>query len=117
MSILYTLYSIKSIFELILLIILLNFRIRKLARYPEDIFFFNKTFIECHRGINKGISQNTLQAFSKAIDYNFQSIEADVWLTKDNVSIIIFIIFLNFFIIIMIKRRNCYLIEIIIFFN
>ena len=82
------LYSIKSIFELILLIILLNFRIRKLTRYPEDIFFFNKTFIECHRGINKGISQNTLQAFSKAIDYNFQSIEADVWLTKDNVAVL-----------------------------
>ena len=29
-----------------------------------------------------------MQAFSKAIDYNFQSIEADVWLTKDNVAVL-----------------------------
>ena len=29
-----------------------------------------------------------MQAFSKAIDYNFESIEADVWLTKDNVAVL-----------------------------
>ncbi len=80
---------IKSIYLFLILIIILLFNKRKLKRNPEDIFFFNKTFIECHRGMNKETFQNTLKSFSLAIDYNLESIEADVWLTKDNVAVIV----------------------------
>ena len=82
-------YIIKSLYIFIILIIILLFRIkRKLTRLPEDIFFFNKTFIESHRGMNREVFQNTIQAISKAIYYNLESIETDVWLTKDNIAVL-----------------------------
>ena len=60
----------------------------KLKRHPKDIFSPHKTFIESHRGINREIFQNTLEAFSKAIKYNIGSLEIDVWLTKDKIPVI-----------------------------
>ena len=55
----------------------------KIKRYPQDIFMSHKLFIESHAGLNKEVFQNTLKSFSKAIEYNIESLETDVWLTKD----------------------------------
>ena len=73
-------------------ILLLNIFISintKIIRHSNDIFSSHKTFIESHRGINREIFQNTLEAFSRAIQYDIESFETDVWLTKDNVLVIL----------------------------
>ena len=57
-------------------------------RFSND-FFKNKMLIEAHRGANKEIYQNTMEAFSKAIDYDIDCIETDVWLTKDKVLVLV----------------------------
>ena len=54
----------------------------------KDIFSKNRTIIESHRGINREIFENTLEAFTRAINYGIDSIETDVWLSKDNVLVI-----------------------------
>ena len=54
-------------------ILLLNIFISinaKITRHSNDIFSPHKTFIESHRGINREIFQNTLEAFSRAIQYD-----------------------------------------------
>ena len=82
-------YIIKTIYILLIFIIIIQFRVkRKLTRRPEDIFYFNKTFIESHRGMNREIFQNTIQSLTKAIYYNLETIETDVWLTKDNIAVL-----------------------------
>ena len=60
----------------------------KVNRSLEDIFFFNKTIVESHRGMNREFTENTLEAFKRAIDYKLESIEIDVWLTKDNIPVV-----------------------------
>ena len=60
----------------------------KIIRHPHDIFSTHITFIESHRGVVKEIFQNTLESFSRAIKYNIEALETDVWLTKDNVSVL-----------------------------
>ena len=57
-------------------------------RFSIDIFK-NKMLIEAHRGANKEIYQNTMEAFSKAIEYDIDCIETDVWLTKDKVLVLV----------------------------
>ena len=61
----------------------------KIKRYPQDIFMSHKLFIESHAGLNKEVFQNTLKSFSKAIEYNIESLETDVWLTKDKVLVLV----------------------------
>ena len=39
--------------------------------------------------MNKEIFQNTIESFSKAIEYGIESLETDVWLSKDNVLVLI----------------------------
>ena len=56
----------------------------KTTRHSQDIFAPHKVFIESHGGGN-----NTLESFSKVIDDNIESLETDVWLTKDNVLVLI----------------------------
>ena len=58
-------------------------------RHPKDIFSRHETFVEAHRGVNREIFQNTLESFSKAIEYGIDSLETDIWLTKDNVLVIV----------------------------
>ena len=59
-------------------------------RHSFDIFKKpHKIFIEGHRGVNREYFQNTIDSFKQAIKYNLDSIELDVWLTKDNIPIII----------------------------
>ena len=54
----------------------------------KDIFDENKTIIESHRGINREIIENTLESFTRAINYGIESLETDAWLSKDNVLVI-----------------------------
>lgn len=56
----------------------------KFKRHPYDIFKSHKIFIESHRGVNREIFQNTLESIKRAIKYNIDGIETDIWLTKDN---------------------------------
>jgi len=45
-------------------------------------------YIEGHRGMNRVFYENTLKSFSKAISCSLDSIEFDVWLTKDKIPVI-----------------------------
>ena len=54
------------------------------TRNSQDIFSPHKVFIESHRGVNREIFQNTIEAFRLAIRYKIECIETDVWLSKDN---------------------------------
>ena len=79
----------KIIYQFILLLNIFISINTKIIRHSNDIFSSHKTFIETHRGINREIFQNTLEAFSRAIQYDIESFETDVWLTKDNVLVIL----------------------------
>ena len=48
-----------------------------------------KVYIECHRGFHTEAPENTLAAFKKAIELNVDSIELDIWLTKDEIPVVI----------------------------
>ena len=62
----------------------------KIKRNSFDIFKkSHNIFIEGHRGVNTEYFQNTMDSFKQAIKYNLDSIELDVWLTKDNIPIVI----------------------------
>jgi glycerophosphoryl diester phosphodiesterase len=54
-------------------------------RYSKGI----RPFVESHRGCNKIEPENTIAAFRLAIEIGCDSIELDVWLTKDKVPIVI----------------------------
>lgn len=81
---------IKSTCIFLLLISLGQFPERKPKKLIsiKDIFNKEKTIIESHRGINREIFENTLESFQRAINYEIDSIETDVWLSKDNVLVI-----------------------------
>jgi glycerophosphoryl diester phosphodiesterase len=48
-----------------------------------------RTFIEGHRGFNKEHPENTLASFKAALDLGLDSVEFDVWLTKDDIPVVI----------------------------
>ena len=63
---------------------------KSLNRNSFDIFKKDhKIFIEGHRGVNREFYQNSIKSFSKAIEYKLDSIELDIWLTKDKIPIIL----------------------------
>ena len=80
---------IKSVFQCFILLTILILIQTKMIRHAKDVFASHKTFIESHRGVNREIFQNTLEAFDRAIQYDIESFETDVWLTKDNVLVLI----------------------------
>ena len=80
---------IKSVFKFLVLLKLIILIQSKIVRHTQDVFSSHKTFIESHRGVNREIFQNTLEAFSRSIQYDIESFETDVWLTKDNVLVLI----------------------------
>ena len=82
-------YKIKSLQSFIFLIIVSLSYKYILKRKAFDEFKPHKVFIEAHRGVNREIFQNTLQAVERAIQYGIESFETDVWLTKDNVPVIL----------------------------
>jgi len=49
----------------------------------------HRIFIECHRGVHKEEPENTLAAFEKAILLECDSIEMDIWLSKDKVPVVV----------------------------
>ena len=84
---------------IIIKIICLIFQFYLIKKVPNDIYppklitmdnilANNQTIIESHRGINREIFENTLEAFYRAINYGIESLETDVWLSKDNVLVI-----------------------------
>ena len=61
-----------------------------LQRHSFDIFKKgHKIFVEGHRGVNREHYQNSLNSFKQAIKYNLDSIELDIWLTKDKIPVIL----------------------------
>lgn len=48
-----------------------------------------KPFIEAHRGFNFEEPENTIRAFQKAIELKLDSVELDVWLSKDLIPVVI----------------------------
>ena len=62
----------------------------KIQRHSFDIFKENHiTFIESHRGVHREFPQNTIRAFERAIDYEIDGIELDIWLSKDNIPVVV----------------------------
>lgn len=63
----------------------------KRRRYDPKRRFIEKSrpFVESHRGVNREEPENTLSAFKRAIEIGCDSIELDVWLTKDDVPVVI----------------------------
>ena len=62
----------------------------KIKRHSFEIFKKkNYIYIEGHRGVNREYAENTLESFKKAIEYNLDGIELDVWLSKDKIPIVI----------------------------
>ena len=59
---------------------------RKAFKIFEDS---HKVYIEGHRGETSKYYENTMSSFKQAIKSKLDSIELDVWLTKDNVPIVI----------------------------
>jgi glycerophosphoryl diester phosphodiesterase len=56
---------------------------------PNRKKFNKKPFIESHRGCNKEEAENTMSAFRRAIEYNCDSLELDVWLSSDGIPMVI----------------------------
>ena len=62
----------------------------KLKRHSFDIFNKDhKIFVEGHRGANRVFYQNSINSFKQAIKYELDSIELDIWLTKDKIPVIL----------------------------
>ena len=62
----------------------------KIKRHSFEIFKNkNYLYIEGHRGVNRELPENTIESYKRAIEYNLDGIELDVWLTKDKIPIII----------------------------
>ena len=61
----------------------------RIVRHPHDVFSPHPAFVESHRGVNREIFQNTIPAVERAIQYGVESFETDVWLTKDNIPVIL----------------------------
>ena len=49
----------------------------------------HKVYIEGHRGESSKYKDNTLLSFKEAINNNLDSIELDVWLTKDKIPVVL----------------------------
>lgn len=61
-----------------------------LQRHSFDIFRKgHKIFVEGHRGVNREFYQNSMKSFAQAIKYGLDSLELDVWLTKDKIPVIL----------------------------
>lgn len=62
----------------------------KLKRNSFDTFKKDhKVFIEGHRGVNREFIQNSINSFKRGIEYGLDSMEFDVWLTKDKIPVIL----------------------------
>ena len=78
----------KFIFFLLIFLFLNTFR-DKLKRRSFDEFKPHKVFIEAHRGVNREKFQNTKESIELAIKYGLDSFETDLWLSKDNLGVLV----------------------------
>ena len=53
-------------------------------------------YIEGHRGVNKEFPENTLRAFQNALDNEIDGVELDIWLSKDNIPVVVHGSFMGF---------------------
>ena len=74
---------------IIISIILLISTTSNLNRKSFSYLQSHKTYIESHRGINRELPENTISAFNRAIQFDVDSIELDIWLTSDNIPVVI----------------------------
>ena len=87
---------IKSIFIYYLLILQILFTY-ELNLKSFEIFKPNHIpYIEGHRGVNKEFPENTLRAFQNALDNEIDGIELDIWLSKDNIPVVVHGSFMGF---------------------
>ena len=63
--------------------------IGQFKRRAFDEYKPHKVFIEAHRGVNKIKFQNTKESIELAIKYGLDSFETDLWLSKDNVGVLV----------------------------
>ena len=82
--------QIKIIFAHLMLILLYLTTLKYgPKRKAFDEFKPHKVFIEAHRGVNKQKFENTKESIELAIKYGLDSFETDLWLTKDNVGVLV----------------------------
>ena len=63
---------------------------KPLKRKSFDIFKkSHPIYIEAHRGVNKEFPQNTLKSYKRAIEYELDGIECDIWLSQDLIPVIL----------------------------
>ena len=60
-----------------------------MKRRSFDEFKPHKVFIEAHRGVNREKFQNTKESIELAIKYGLDSFETDLWLSNDNVGVLV----------------------------
>ena len=79
----------NKLYFIFFFIIYLTAKKSGLSRQSFDIFKLNhKIFIDGHRGVNREFFQNTYLTFKRAIQYNIDVVESDVWLSADNIPVI-----------------------------
>ena len=83
-------YFILKFIFIIIIIILLSYimKLPTLKRRAFDEFKPHKVFIEAHRGVNRLKFQNTKESIELAIKYGIDTVETDLWLSKDNVGVL-----------------------------
>ena len=83
-------YFILKFILIIIIIILLSYimKLPTLKRRAFDEFKPHKVFIEAHRGVNRLKFQNTKESIELAIKYGIDTVETDLWLSKDNVGVL-----------------------------
>ena len=83
-------YFILKFIFIIIIIILLSYimKLPNLKRRAFDEFKPHKVFIEAHRGVNRLKFQNTKESIELAIKYGIDTVETDLWLSKDNVGVL-----------------------------
>ena len=82
-------YIKSSIIICFNIIILCLSTLTSIKRKSFDEFKPHKVFIEAHRGVNRQKFQNTKESIELAIKYGLDSFETDLWLSKDNVGVLV----------------------------
>ena len=83
-------FQSRNRFIIIFLLFLKIFSSKQLNLKSFELFKPNHIpFIEGHRGVNKEYPENTLRAFQNALDNEIDGVELDVWLSKDNIPVVV----------------------------
>ena len=89
--------SKKIFLNFLIIFFLLIIYSNELSIKSFDIFSPNHIpFIEGHRGVNKEFPENTLRSFQNALENGIDGIELDIWLSKDNIPVVVHGSFMGF---------------------